>query len=57
MRVTPFVGDMGRIDLWAPIASLLQRFRPSVASFPDRTAWSSAPIVSSSGVSGSGRWE
>ena len=36
VRVTPFVGDMGRIDLWAPIASLLERFRPTVESFPDR---------------------
>lgn len=39
VRNTPFVGDMGRIDFWAPIASLLQRFRPSVESFPDRPAY------------------
>ena len=36
VRVAPAVGDMARIDLWAPIASLLQRFRPTVASFPER---------------------
>jgi cytochrome c-type biogenesis protein CcmH/NrfG len=42
MRVTPFVGDMARIDLWAPIASLLQRFRPTVESFPDRPAYLAA---------------
>ena len=42
VRATPFVGDMGRIDLWAPIASLLQRFRPSVESFPDRPAYLTA---------------
>jgi tetratricopeptide (TPR) repeat protein len=42
VRVTPFVGDMKRIDLWAPIASLLPRFRPTVASFPDRPAYLAA---------------
>jgi tetratricopeptide (TPR) repeat protein len=42
VRVTPFVGDMERIDLWAPIASLLPRFRPTVASFPDRPAYLAA---------------
>jgi tetratricopeptide (TPR) repeat protein len=42
VRVTPFVGDMKRIDLWAPIASLLPRFRPTVASFPDRKAYLAA---------------
>jgi tetratricopeptide (TPR) repeat protein len=39
VRVTPFVGDMSRIDLWAPIATLLQTFRPTVASYPDRPAY------------------
>jgi len=29
---------------------------PAYRAFPDRTAASSAPIVSSSGVSGSNRW-
>jgi tetratricopeptide (TPR) repeat protein len=42
VRVTPFVGDMGRIDLWAPIASLLPRLRPTVESFPDRKAYLAA---------------
>lgn len=42
MRVTPFVGDMERIDLWAPIGSLLPRFRPTVESFPDRPAYLAA---------------
>jgi tetratricopeptide (TPR) repeat protein len=42
VRVTPFVGDMTRIDLWAPIASLLPRFRPTVESFPDRKAYLAA---------------
>jgi tetratricopeptide (TPR) repeat protein len=36
VRCTPFVDDMQRIDLWAPLASPLRRFRPDVASFPDR---------------------
>jgi Tfp pilus assembly protein PilF len=30
------------VDLWAPIASLLQRFRPSVEAFPDRPAYLAA---------------
>jgi len=42
VRVTPFVGDMSRIDLWAPIASLLPRFRPTVQSFPARPAYLAA---------------
>ena len=42
VRVTPFVGDMARIDLWAPIASLLQVLRPTVESFPDRPAYLTA---------------
>ena len=29
---------------------------PTYSALPVRTAWSSAPIVSSSGVSGSNRW-
>jgi tetratricopeptide (TPR) repeat protein len=36
VRHTPMAGDMQRIDLWAPLASPLARFRPSVAAFPDR---------------------
>jgi hypothetical protein len=42
VRVTPFVGDLARIDLWAPIASLLPRLRPTVESFPDRPAYLAA---------------
>jgi tetratricopeptide (TPR) repeat protein len=45
VRVTPFVGDMARIDLWTPIASLLQSFRPTVESFPDRPAFLAADPV------------
>ncbi len=39
VRVTPFVADMRRIDLWTPIASLLGRFRPTVESYPDRSTY------------------
>jgi tetratricopeptide (TPR) repeat protein len=42
VRVTPFVGDMARIDLWAPIATLLRTFRPTVESYPDRAAYLAA---------------
>lgn len=36
VRTVPDAGDLARIDLWAPVASLLQVFRPSVESFPGR---------------------
>jgi hypothetical protein len=39
VRYAPFVEDMARIDLWAPLGSLLRRFRPEVASFPDRPSF------------------
>jgi tetratricopeptide (TPR) repeat protein len=39
VRCTPAVGDMGRIDLWAPLASPLARFRASVEDFPARPAF------------------
>ena len=39
---------MTRIDLWAPIATLLQTFRPTVASYPDRPAFLTPPIPSAS---------
>ncbi|HEY4031868.1 MAG TPA: tetratricopeptide repeat protein [Caulobacteraceae bacterium] len=45
VRVTPFVGDMERIDLWAPIASLLPRLRPTVQAFPPRPAYLAADPV------------
>jgi tetratricopeptide (TPR) repeat protein len=38
-RGAPFLADPQAIDLWAPFASLLRRFRPSVESFPDRRAY------------------
>ncbi len=38
VRVIPFLTteDLAAIDLWAPLASPLQRFRSSVEAFPDR---------------------
>ncbi len=41
VRAVPFV-DLNTIDAWAPIASLLQRFRPNVAAFPARKAFLAA---------------
>ncbi len=35
-RGAPFIEDFAEIDLWAPIASLLRRFRRSVDDFPPR---------------------
>lgn len=34
VRGAPFVGDHASLDLWAPIASTLRRFRRSAADFP-----------------------
>lgn len=34
VRGAPFVGDHSRVDLWAPIGSLLRRFRRSLGDFP-----------------------
>jgi tetratricopeptide (TPR) repeat protein len=42
VRVAPSAGEMDRIDLWTPMASLLRRFRPSVESYPDRPAYLAA---------------
>jgi tetratricopeptide (TPR) repeat protein len=39
VRGAPFVGDHGRLDLWAPMASLLRRFRRSAEAFPARTGF------------------
>lgn len=39
VRGAPFVGDHGRLDLWAPMGSLLRQFRRTVDSFPDRTGF------------------
>jgi len=38
VRLVNWVGD-GETDCWTPIASLLRRFRPSIAAFPDRPAF------------------
>lgn len=38
-RLAPFVKDQSILDLWAPMASPLRRFRPSVESYPDRRAF------------------
>jgi tetratricopeptide (TPR) repeat protein len=39
VRGAPFVKDSQQIDLWAPLASPLRRFRRSVDAFPDRAAF------------------
>ncbi len=42
-RIAPFLdGELGSIDLWAPLASLLCEFRRTPEDFPDRTAFLSA---------------
>ena len=41
VRTAPFVRDR-RFDLWAPMASLLQRFRREVGDFPGRPAYLAA---------------
>ena len=42
VRGAPFVQDQGVIDLWAPLGSLLRRFRRTVDSFPDRPGFLTA---------------
>ncbi len=42
IRAVPFVDDPAAIDLWAPIASLLRRWRPTLEAFPDRPAFLTA---------------
>lgn len=39
VRGAPFVKDFGAIDLWAPLASPLRRFRRTVDAYPDRQAF------------------
>lgn len=39
VRGAPFVGEHARLDLWAPMASILRRFRRSPAAFPDRVGF------------------
>ena len=36
VRTAPFVDASTGVDLWAPLADLLVKFRPAVDSFPDR---------------------
>lgn len=36
-RTAPFVADWSKVDLWAPIGSLLPVLRPSAESFPKRS--------------------
>lgn len=36
IRAVPFVGDAAGVDLWAPMASPLRRFRRQLADFPER---------------------
>lgn len=38
-RAAPALGDIGRFDLWVPMASLLRRFRPRLEDFPDRVGF------------------
>jgi tetratricopeptide (TPR) repeat protein len=38
LRTTPGV-DLAAIDLWAPLATPLRRFRPTVESFPERESF------------------
>jgi len=42
VRGAPFIGDWSRVDLWAPMASPLRRFRRSVDAFPQRERFLSA---------------
>lgn len=39
VRGVPFVKDQGVIDIWAPLASPLKRFRRSVSDYPDRKSY------------------
>lgn len=39
VRGAPFVGDHSRLDVFAPMASVLRRFRNSVEAYPDRTGF------------------
>ena len=39
VRGAPFVGDHSQLDLWAPMASVLRRFRRSPQAFPDKSGF------------------
>ena len=38
-RAAPAVGDLGRFELWTPMASLLRRFRSRLEDFPQRAGF------------------
>lgn len=42
MRAVPFIGDGAGVDLWAPLASPLRRFRRTADAFPDRARYLAA---------------
>lgn len=42
IRTMPFLEDPARVDLWAPMASLLRRWRRSLEAYPDRRAFLTA---------------
>jgi tetratricopeptide (TPR) repeat protein len=42
VRVAPFLEQVGPIDLWAPMASPLRRFRRTLAAFPDQAGFLTA---------------
>lgn len=42
MRAVPFIGDGDSVDLWAPLASPLRRFRRKLDAFPHRASFMSA---------------
>lgn len=39
VRGAPFVGDHARLDLWAPMASVLRQFRRTVDAYPARAGF------------------
>lgn len=39
VRGAPFVGDHARLDLWAPIASILRQYRRAVDAYPNTTGF------------------
>jgi tetratricopeptide (TPR) repeat protein len=39
VRMVPFARERGDVDLWAPMASLLRRWRRSLDAYPDRRAF------------------
>lgn len=39
IRLMPFMKEHGPVDLWAPMASFLREYRPTVESFPDHDGY------------------